>query len=168
MKKTFLALALISVIAAVPGCAAATAWFDQFQTNPLAAVQVVEQTAQIGISDATIAFAVVKGFLSPATQVQAQTDFNAAVITANHALQVLNDAVTAAADAKEANPDLTGAIAAVEAAVAQIVAIVEQYKAVVPAPASVSALGPRPESVPGLAQAADAAKSLHRFSVKGK
>jgi hypothetical protein len=166
MKKMFLALAIVSAIAALPGCAAATAWFDQFQTNPLASVQLAEQTAQVAISDATIAFSVVKNFLPVADQAKAQTDFNEAVVTANHALQVLNDAVTAAADAKESNPDFTGAIAAVEAAVTQIVAIVEQYKAVAPAPASVSALGPRPESVPGLAQAEDSVKSLHRFSAK--
>jgi hypothetical protein len=161
VKKLSLVLVLATVLAAAPGCAAATAWWQEFQSNPVAQVQSFEQTVSIVISNAQIAFNFILPLLPANVQSKAQTDFADGVVTVNHALQVLNDAVQAAVDAKQPNPDFTAAIAAVEAAVTQVLAIVDQYKA--QAPATVTAAS---RNTPGLAEAKDAAQSLKRYSGK--
>jgi Na+/phosphate symporter len=156
---------LASLLIALPGCAAAAAWWQEFEANPAAQVNTFEQTVNIVISDATIAFGFVKPLLPANIQAQAQTDFSNGVVTVNHALQVLSDAVQAAVDAKTSSPDFSGAITAVENAVTQVLAIIDQYKAQVP-PAAAAGLATAHSSAPGLAEAHDAAKSLTRYSGK--
>jgi hypothetical protein len=165
MKKLPFVLALLAILFSVPGCAAVTAWWDQFKSNPVEQVQVFEQGVSVAVSDAQVAFGVVKQFLPASTQVQAQTDFDNAIISVNHAMQALNDAVQAAVDAQTPNPDFTALITAVSDAVAQVVAIIDQYKAAPPAPAAATAaFGQRPADPMGLADAKAGVLYLRRFS----
>jgi hypothetical protein len=153
MKKLLLILMLISTLG-VTGCAALTSWWNNFKQDPVAQVQVFEQGVSVAISDATIAFQVIKNYLPANVQVQAQTDFDNAVVSVNHAMSALNDAVQAAVAAGTASPDFTALITDVTNAVAQVIAIVDQYTSAPPAPPSATAaFGPRPAVPPGLAEA---------------
>lgn len=162
MKKNLsIILALTSLLAITPGCAAANTWWQQFQSNPVAQVQTFEQGVQIALSSASVAWGVVLPLLPLASQAKAQADYNNAVVSVNHGLQALNDAVQAAVDAKTSNPDFSAAIAQIQAAVTQVLDIVNQYTAL--APPSVSALS---HPVPGIVEAKAAVQSLTRFSGK--
>jgi hypothetical protein len=152
--KLFAVMCLLSVVTVSAGCAATTAWWENFEANPVAQVQTFEQGVQVTLSGATIAFTVLLPKLPAADQAAATTDFNNAVVSVNHALQALNDAVTAAVDAKQANPNFAGAIAAATDAVNQVIAIVDQYTKKVPAPAP---------ALPGLADAKLGAQHLTRW-----
>ncbi len=163
MKKIPLVLMLVlSVFAgSVTGCAAAAAWWQQFQSNPVAQVQAFEQTVQVALSSAQVAFSVILPLLPSAAQATAQADFNNAVISVNHALQALNDAVQAAVIAQTPSPDFTAVITNVEAAMKQVIDIVEQYVTQSASPAH-----PAIRMIPGIAEAKAAAQSLTRFSGK--
>ena len=152
--KMFAVTCLMLVLSTSVGCAATTAWWENFQANPVAQVQTFEQGVQVALSGATVAFNILLPQLPAADQAAAVKDFNNALVSVNHALQALNDAVTAAVDTKQATPDFSGAIAAVTAAVNQIIAIVDQYTAKSLASAQV---------LPGLADAKLGVQHLSRW-----
>lgn len=161
MKKNYFALALFALMTVLPGCATLQNWWDQFKSNPVEYVQSFEQGVQVAVSDATIAFQIVVQYLPASTAVQAQADFNKAVISVNHALSALSDAVQAAMEAQQPNPDFTALIAAVTDAVQQVIAIVNQYSSSPSAPPSAIAAFPaRPAIPPGLADAQAVLASL--------
>jgi hypothetical protein len=168
MKKLLLTLTLFATLVLGSGCATLQNWWDQFKSNPVEYVQTFEQGVQVAISDATIAFQIIVQYLPANVQVQAQTDFDNAVVSVNHALTALSDAVQAAMDAQQPNPDFTALITAVTSAVQQVIAIINQYTNAPPAPPSaIAALPPRPTSPPGLADAQAILSSLQsRYGVK--
>jgi hypothetical protein len=164
MKKLSLILMLASLIAILPGCAAVTTWWDNFKANPIEQVQTFEAGVAVAVSDATVAFQVVKNYLPAATQVEAQNVFNQALLTVNNAESALNNAVQAAVDAGQTNVSFTALITAVNNAIQAIIAIVNQYTSAPPAPASATAaFGTRPTDPPGLSQATAALVALRRF-----
>lgn len=156
-----LMLALAVTAGSSVGCAAATAWWQNFESNPVAQVQSLEQTVQVTLSSAQVAFAVILPLLPAASQAQAQADFANAVVSVNHTLQALNDAVQAAVAAQTPNPDFTTVIAAVESAIQQIVAIVDQYTAKLPPTTNASV-----RYIAGSAEAHAGVTSLSRFRTK--
>jgi hypothetical protein len=164
MKKLSFILVLAAAIAALPGCASLESWWASFEANPLEQVQTFEAGVGIAVSDATVAFQVVKNYLSASDQVQAQNDFNTALVTIDNAESALNAAVQAAVDAQQTNVNFTALITAVNDAVQAIVAIVNQYSSAPPAPASATAaFGTRPTNPLGLAQATAVLANLRRF-----
>lgn len=164
MKKLSFICALAALIAILPGCATLTTWWDNFKSNPIEQVQTFEAGVAIAVSDATVAFQVVKNYLPANVQVQAQNDFNSALVTINNAESALNNVVQAAVDAGQTNVNFTALITAVNNAIQAIVAIVNQYTTAPPAPASATAaFGTRPTDPPGLAQATAVLASLRRF-----
>jgi hypothetical protein len=163
MKKLALILMVIMALGA-SGCASLASWWASFESNPLEQVQTFEAGVAIAVSDATVAFQVVKNYLPADVQVKAQTDFDNALITINNAEDALNAAVQAAIDAQQTNVNFTALITAVNDAVQAIVAIVAQYQSAPPAPASATAaFGPRPAAPSGLAQATATLANLRRF-----
>jgi hypothetical protein len=164
MKKLSLILMLASLIAILPGCAALESWWASFEANPMEQVQTFEAGVNIAVSDATVAFQVVKNYLPANVQVEAQNAFNTALVTINNAEDALNAAVQAAIDAQQTNVNFTALITAVNDAVQAIVAIVAQYQSAPPAPASATAaFGQRPADPPGLVQATAVLTHLRRF-----
>ena len=159
MKKQLVGLMMFVMMLVTPiavaGCG--STWWANFASNPVAQVQSFELGAQVALNGAQVAFNILLPQLPAADQVVAQKDFNLAVTSVNHALQVLNDAVTAAVDAKQPNPDFSGVISAVTDAINQVIAIVDQYTG--KAPVAVAAL-------PGLADAKLGAQHLARWSAK--
>jgi leucyl aminopeptidase (aminopeptidase T) len=127
-KPTLYALALmasIPVLGATVSCN--SAWWKNFESNPVAEVQSFEQGVQVVLNDAQLAWTIVQPYLPPATAAAINLQFNNAVFAVNHALVALNDAVQAAVAAQNPNPDFSAMMASVTDAIAQVIAIIDQY-----------------------------------------
>jgi hypothetical protein len=144
MKKRLVGLVLSITLLALTatGCSGcASSWWQNFQQNPVAQVQLFETGVQTTLSTAEAVWADVTPFLPADVLAKAQPIYNDAVVTVNDSLAALNDALTAAAAAGTPNPDFSTLIKAVEDAVAKVIAIIDQYKGT-PAPAMATASKP--------------------------
>ncbi len=132
MKKTIIALSvsLVCVLGlGAVGCG--SSWLANFKSNPVAVAQQYEQTAEVVLQQAEAAWPIVLGFLPADKQAVAQTAFNDAVFSVNHAMTILNDAIQVAVDTGNAHPDFSAAMASISDAVAQVISIVKQFEGVV-------------------------------------
>lgn len=128
MRKTVLAVILAASIPVMGATAACnSAWWQNFESNPVANVQAFESGVQIVLSDVQIAWGVALPFIPASAVAQVTTQYNNAVFAVNHALTLLNDAVNAAVVAQTSNPNFTALMADVTNAIAQVVAVVDQY-----------------------------------------
>lgn len=118
-------VAMTSVAAA--GCSGCATWWQNFIANPVAQVQTFEQTVQVALNDAQIAWPSVVPFLPAAQSAAISLQFTNAVAAVNHALALLNDAVQAAVAAQTSDPDFSALMVAVSDAVGQVVAIIAEY-----------------------------------------
>lgn len=121
-KRLAIALLLLSTVFGTVGCS--SAWWQNFQSNPVAAVQAFEATTQTALTIAQQAWSALSPLLPLNILAQVQPRYQQAMIAANAALTALSDAVQAAIDVQNPNPDFTAAIQAVADAVDQVVAIV--------------------------------------------
>ena len=133
LKSLVLALVLAATPVAVAGCN--SAWWQNIQNNPVAAVDAFEKDVNIGLSIAAISWNSIKVYLPADQAVKAQLRYDQAVFAVNKSLALLNDGVQAAVDAKNPNPDFTKLIADVSDALAQVIAIIDEFKASAPTPA---------------------------------
>lgn len=128
MRKTFVAaFAVVTLTAAVPGCAAFNTWWQSFENDPVAQVQTFEAATQVAINAAELAWPAILPTIPQANQAQAQLQFNNAVTAIDDAEQALNDGVNVAVIAKTSNPNFTALMQAVTDAVSQVTAIVDLY-----------------------------------------
>jgi enamine deaminase RidA (YjgF/YER057c/UK114 family) len=172
MKKIVVvsSLALALGFGGTLGCSAASTWWQNFQSNPVAQVQSFESTVQIGLNSAQVAWTFLQPYLPPAQAAQINQTFENVVATVNHSLTLLNDAVSAAIAAQQPNPNFSALMQAVSDAFNQVLAIIAQYTTqptadggAPPAPAAGKMGLPPATSVPGLADAQDASSRLHSF-----
>ncbi len=129
MRKSIIVAALVAAVpvmgVTVAGCN--SAWWQNFQNDPVQQVQTFEAGVQVVLNDAQIAWTIVQPLLPPAQSAQITQQYENAVFAVNHALQVLNDAVSAAIAAQQPNPDFSALMTAVTDAVGQVLAIIHQY-----------------------------------------
>ena len=132
LKPLLFALALATLPVAVSSCS--SAWWQNIQNNPAAAVDAFEKDVNIGLGIADITWNSIKVYLPADQAVKAQLRYDQAVFAVNKSLVVLNDAVQAAVDAKTPNPDFTKLIADVSDALSQVIAIIDEFKTSAPTP----------------------------------
>ena len=136
MKKRFLAPLLAAVLAGsavgLAGCATVSAWWQNFQSDPVARVQAFEQSVQVVMSIVNAAWTTLGAILPANVLAQATPKYTAAVVIVNDALVALNDAVAAAVAAGTDNPDFTVIMQSISDAIARVVAIVQQFQSLVP------------------------------------
>jgi hypothetical protein len=111
------------------GVGCASTWWQQVTSNPAIAVQTFESGVQIAINAAELAWPAILQAIPAANQAAVNTQFQNALSSVNHALQVLNDGVNAAAAAQQSQPNFTALMQAVSDAVSQVIAIVDTYVA---------------------------------------
>lgn len=163
MRKTLvtfaMACALGTGVAVVPGCN--SAWWQNFQNDPVAQVQTFEATVQIAINAAELAWPAILPAIPADKQAAVNQQFMNAVAAVNHAEQALNDAVNAAVAAKQANPNFAVLMQAVSDAISQVIAIVDLYMQPTP-PAPPSDAGAPAVAMKGVgATAASSVADLH-------
>jgi len=165
MKKILVVSSLaITLGLGVLGCG--STWWENFQSNPVAQVQTFESTVQIGLNGAQVAWTFLQPYLPPAQVASINQVFQNAIATVNHSLSILNDAVAADVAAKTTDPNFTALMAAVSDAFNQVLAIIAQYtqSSGDAGVASIHAGAPAASSVPGLADATDAALRLQAYA----
>jgi hypothetical protein len=121
--------ATLTVLAVAPACSPTT---QNVVTSVTNAASSFEQTAQVVLNDAQLAWPIVVNFIPVAQQPVAQTDFSNAVFASNKALLALSDAIATAQGLNQANPDLTTVMQSVSDAVSQVVAIVNKFRSSAP------------------------------------
>jgi hypothetical protein len=159
MRKTIIAAAIAVALPLAGGSLVAcnSTWWQNFQSDPVQQVQTFEQSAQVVLSDAQVAWTLVQPFLPAANAAQINQQFQNAVAAVNHALVALNDGVQAAVEAQQSNPNFSALMSAVTDAIAQVLAIVHEYTQPTPAPvADGGAPAPAPATDGGAAPAAGA------------
>jgi hypothetical protein len=135
MKKSLAVLAVVGSLS-LTGCS----WWNGVTNDPITSVQTFEQSVEVVMNDAQVAWQIVQPFLPAAQAASLNAKFQTAVLAVNHALSALNDAVQTAQDIKKSNPDFSGAIKAVSDAVQQVLAIIDEVKAsLTPAPSDAGA-----------------------------
>lgn len=175
MRKTVasvLAAASLTVaVAALPGCN--SAWWQSFKNDPVQQIRSFQETAQIAVNSAQLAWSVVQPTLPPATAAEINEKFVTAVATFNHAMAALNSGLDAAAEAQQDKPDFKKLLADVTAAVSQIIDIVELYsgqpstsKVAASAPSDAGAPAPEAVAKAGLDDAKAGLNVLKRYSAQ--
>jgi len=152
MKNRFamLLLVLTTALTAV-GCSGCnSAWWQNFKNDPVAQIQLFEQTEQTALNDADVVWQSVKMYLPADVQIKAQLRYDQAVFAVNKATALLNDAVQVAVQAQTANPDFSKLIQAVSDAVAQVVALINEFKNAPPAMTLAAGVPPKPAAPVGL------------------
>lgn len=153
MRKTFVTFALACAVGAgaIADTGCNSAWWQNFKNDPVEQVQTFEATIQVAVSAAELAWPAIVQAIPPASQAQANLQFQNAVTAVNHGLQALNDAVNAAVAAQQPNPDFSALMQAISDAVNQVIAIVDLYSqqpaapdAGPPPPPPASDAGPAP------------------------
>lgn len=129
MRKSIIIAALVAAVpvmgATVAGCN--SAWWQNFQSNPVEQVQTFEATVQVALNAAQLAWPAILPAIPAASQAQANLQFTNAVTAVNDAMQVLNDGVNAAVAAQQPNPNFATLMQAVSDAISQVIAIVDLY-----------------------------------------
>jgi hypothetical protein len=118
------AVGMASLPVSLTGC---SAWWQELQTNPQAAVAQIIQYVEDFLTGAQALWAVISPLLGASVAPQANLQFNNAVAAVTDASAALQDAVAAAAAAQQSTPNFSALIANVQAAVQQVVAIVAIY-----------------------------------------
>ena len=138
MNRLLTFAALLTVLVLPPsaggtgavGCAALNS-----PTSAIAIAQGVAQTAATVVADAQAVWPVIYAGLPAAQQATAQTDFNEAIFTANHAILTLDDGIAAAIAAGTTDPNFTSIFSSLADAVGQVVAIIQNFQSATPAAA---------------------------------
>ena len=125
-KRLAIALLLLSAVFGTAGCN--SAWWQNFQNNPVAVEQAFAQSAQVALSLATATWNNILPLLPAAAQAAAQAKFNQALVAANAALATLGDAVQAAVDVQGPTPNWAGLMQAVTDAVSQVATIISDFQ----------------------------------------
>jgi hypothetical protein len=125
------AIFCLTLLSFFPNCTPAAS-----PSSTVTAAENVAATATTVVADAEAIWPVVLVLLPPASQANAQTAFNAAIFTANHAILTLDDAIQAALSISPdaGAPNLTLAIGDVAAAVASVVAIITNLQSLAALP----------------------------------
>jgi hypothetical protein len=112
----------IGIYTSTVGCSQPT-----IPTSAIAVAQGVAQTATTIVADAQSVWPVIYAAIPASQQAAAQTVFNGAIFTANHAILALDDAISAAIAANNTTPNFAAIYSSLADAVAQVVAIVQQF-----------------------------------------
>jgi hypothetical protein len=170
MRKIISGLALVAAIVvpavAVSGCAAFTTAWQNLLQDPTAEVTSVEQTVNIILDGAQLAWTAIQPLLPADQAASINAVFAQAVADVTAALSALNTAVQIAEAEKTAAPNFSAQLAVLQTAAAKVIALVDQYKNGVP-PATVvqQVTGSTPDSAK-LTAARTALGSLHKLTLK--
>lgn len=126
-KLAVLALAFTLTLSTLPGCASAAAWWQNFQSNPVAQTQAFEQSVQVVLGIAQATWNTIAAALPSSALATAQATFNKAVLAVNAALNALTDAVQVAVQAQNPTPDFSALMQSVSDAVTQVTVIIVQF-----------------------------------------
>jgi hypothetical protein len=159
-KLALLALVLTTMLTAV-GCS--SAWWQNFKSDPVAQIQLFENTEQTALSDADVIWQSIRMYLPPDIQAKAQLRYDQAVFAVNKAMALLNDGVQVAIQAQTANPDFSKLIQAVSDAVAQVVAIINEFKNAPPPPQLALGVPPKPAAIAGLDDLSAAVTTMNKI-----